>query len=169
MRFPDLSKAIGDTLWAVIGAAATRAYMPERLTGDLDIAVAASDAPEVSRRLRAAGCEQLGPPAIGGSAWRTPEGFPVEVIELDDPWARDALREAQTQGDAQGLPVMPLRYLVLLKLRSSRAQDVADISRMLGQADEPALDAVRRVIAEQMPDAIEDVESLIALGKLELS
>ena len=35
-----------------------------------------------------------------------------------------------------GLPIIDLPYLVLMKLSASRTQDLADISRMLGLADE---------------------------------
>mgnify|MGYP001252823881 CR=1 FL=1 len=63
--------------------------------------------------------------------------------------------------------MIALPYLVLMKLEASRVQDLADISRMLGLADDPALDQVRAVVRTYMDDAREDLESLIALGKLE--
>jgi hypothetical protein len=39
---------------------------------------------------------------------------------------------------------------------------------MLGQADEQALDRVRRFFQEHAPEDSADLESLIALGRLEL-
>ena len=75
--------------------------------------------------------------------------------------------EAQTNRDGQGLPVLPLPYLILMKFRASRAQDVADITRMLGQAGEVQLNAVREVFERWLPGNDEDLESLIALGQLE--
>ncbi len=166
--FPDLSHVLGDTPYAVVGAAAVRAYMPERMTSDLDVAISSSDSEEARTRLRAAGYVYGGELAIGGSTWTTPERFPVDVIELDTPYAREAIAAAQRNRDAFGQPVMPLAYLILLKLESGRTQDIADISRMLGQADEAALDAVRRAVMEFSPDAAEDIESLITLGRLEM-
>ena len=66
-----------------------------------------------------------------------------------------------------GIPVIALPYLVLMKLYAGRSQDIADITRMLGGADEDALGEVRAAVARFMPDAGEDVESMIALGRLE--
>ena len=40
---------------------------------------------------------------------------------------------------------------------------------MLGGADETALRLVRRAVQDFLPDAVEDLESLIVLGKLERS
>jgi len=45
MRFPDLGPILTPVQWAVIGAVAARLYMPERVTRDLDVAVAGSDGP----------------------------------------------------------------------------------------------------------------------------
>ncbi|MCX6359462.1 MAG: hypothetical protein NT029_06645 [Armatimonadetes bacterium] len=168
MRFPDLSGALGDLPHAVIGAAAARAYMPERMTSDLELAIALADARSARERLRAAGLTYLGELAIGGSGWRTSAGFPVDVVELSALWADDALAEAGRNRDINGQPVLPLPYLVLMKLDAGRAQDIADISRMLGQADDCALAAVRHAVSDYHPDAAEDVESLITLGKLEI-
>lgn len=38
-RFPDLTPVLGPVPWAVVGAVATRLYMPERGTQKLDIVV----------------------------------------------------------------------------------------------------------------------------------
>jgi hypothetical protein len=54
-----------------------------------------------------------------------------------------------------------------MKLQASRAQDIADLSRMLGGADEELLGQFRAVVKTYMDDALEDLESLITLGKLE--
>lgn len=42
-----------------------------------------------------------------------------------------------------------------------------DVSRMLGGADERTLQQVRSVVMTYMRDAVEDLENLIYLGKLE--
>lgn len=54
-----------------------------------------------------------------------------------------------------------------MKLQARGVQDLADIARMLGAADEAALQQVRTVIMIYMPDALKDVESMIMLGRLE--
>jgi hypothetical protein len=66
-------------------------------------------------------------------------------------------------------PVIDLPYLVLMKMEASRTTDLSDISRMLGQANVLELDAVREVIRMYDPNSLEDLESLIQLGKLEMS
>jgi hypothetical protein len=65
------------------------------------------------------------------------------------------------------LPILPLRFLALMKFQSGRVQDIADITRMLGQADPSVLDAVRALFKQFAPADLSDLESLITLGKLE--
>ena len=54
-----------------------------------------------------------------------------------------------------------------MKLQASRGIDIGDLTRMLGGADETALDVVRKTVKTYLYDAVEDLESLIVLGKLE--
>jgi len=63
---------------------------------------------------------------------------------------------------------MPLPYLVLMKLQASRTIDLADISRMMGQADEVTRNETRQLVKKYLPSASEDLEGLIYLGQLEL-
>ena len=168
MQWPDLTPVLQDILWAAIGAVATRAYMPERVTRDLDAAIRAEDAPRARERLQQAGWRHVGELSVGGSRWADPTGQEVDIVELADGWTEEAIALAQANRDQQGLPILPLPYLVLTKLRAGRVQDVADISRMLGQATEEQLQAVRDVVATYSPEDLEDVESLAALGRREL-
>jgi hypothetical protein len=55
-----------------------------------------------------------------------------------------------------------------MKFQAGRVQDVADITRMLGQAREETLAAVRRLFTALLPEEMADLESLIALGQLEM-
>lgn len=153
--------------WAVVGAAATRLYMPERMTQDFDIAIAVADAGETRCRLTVAGLVKLGDLSIDRSQWQTAEGLRMDVIEGYDPWWPEALAEAQSNRDAQGLPILPLPYLTLMKFNASRTIDLGDISRMLGLADDAAIDRVRVVFQRYTPDDREDLESLIVLGRME--
>ncbi len=166
--WPNLNLVLEPLNWAVVGAVATRLYMPERATLDFEIIIHAVDGKEARRKLSAAGFIYRGELSVGGSSWTTPEGESVDVLESKDKWLTQALEEAQTNKDAQGLPIMPLQYLALMKFRAGRVQDLADITRMLGQADDTTLDAVRTVFAEYHPSDIEDLESMITLGKLEM-
>ncbi len=55
-----------------------------------------------------------------------------------------------------------------MKLSASRTQDLADVSRMLGLAEEKELGKIRKIIKTYLPTAAEDLESLLTLGKLEI-
>lgn len=167
MQFPEIGSVLSPVLWAVVGAAATRLYMPERMTSDLDILIDAQDAAIARERLTQAGATYQGELSIGGSSWILPDGFPLDVLEGREDWVESAIREAQTNRDAADLPVLPLPYLVLMKFQASRVQDLADTTRMLGLAAEEQRAAVRAVFARWLPEEQEDLESLIALGKLE--
>ena len=145
------------TPFVIVGAVATSLYMPERVTKDIGVLVLASDAGDLHAELADAGWRRVGTLTVGGTRWPTP-GELLDVIESNEPWAEEAV----------GLPVIALPYLVLMKLQASRLQDLADIVRMLGQSDKPLRDQVRGVIGAHKPDALEDVESMIALGELEL-
>jgi len=168
VQWIDLTSVLSPIGWAVVGAVATRHYMPERMTQDLDIAIAAADSAEVRRKLKAAGFTYQGELSIGGSSWTAPEGTSVDVVEGIEEWWVHAIAAAQFNRDAQGLPILPLPYLVLMKFHAGRVQDLADVTRMLGQADDETLAAVRRLFARGAPNDREVLESLIALGKLEM-
>lgn len=165
-RWPDLRSILAGIPWAVVGAVGSRAYMPERATADLDVLVARDDAEEVHRRLVQAGFTAGPPLAIGGRNYTSPEGVPVDVLASDAPWTREAL--AQVRADPQGLPVLPLPYLVLMKVQAGRTQDLADAARMLGGASEEDRRAARELFGRWLPEALDDLESLIVLGELEL-
>jgi hypothetical protein len=168
VQWPDLTPLLAPIHWAVVGAAATRLYMPERVTQDFDIAIAVSDASQVRQKLSAAGYKQEGELSIGGSRWQSPAGLQIDVIEGHDSWWPQALAEAQSNRDEQGLPILPFAYLILMKFNASRTIDLGDIARMLGLADETDLARVRQLFLTYAPDDVQDLESLIRLGKLEM-
>jgi hypothetical protein len=87
------------------------------------------------------------------------------VIESNQPWVIQAIQNPNLSPDH--LPIIPLPYLVVMKLQASRTQDLSDISRMLGGADEIILQQVRIAVRSYCTDAVEDLESLIQIGKLE--
>jgi len=149
----------------VVGGVATRLYAPERMTDDLDVLVAAASAEAFYRELARGGATKGGLLAIGGSHWRLPDGTPLDVLEEDAAWVAEAM--AAPAAGPDGLPVIALPYLVLLKMRSSRGIDIGDLTRMLGAADEADLERTRRVVRTYMSDGEEDLESLIQLGRLE--
>lgn len=165
--WPDLSNVLTGIPWAVCGGVATRNYMPERGTQDLDVLVHQRDLATAEDRLRAHGAEFISPLSIGGSTWRLPGGTPLDVLEGRAPWTEKALRLAAGNRDQQGLPVLTLPYLVLMKMESDRLVDAGDIGRMLGMAGDDARDEVRDVVRTHRSDFLEDLESVIKLGDLE--
>ena len=90
------------------------------------------------------------------------------MVEMAEPWLPGAFEEAQQNRDCQGLPVLPLAYLVLMKFQAGRVYDLADITRMLGQAGERALDNVRQLFARYSPEEQEDLDSLIQLWRMKM-
>jgi len=163
--WPDLRDILRGIAWVVIGGVATRAYMPERMTKDLDILVQDEDGDEVIKRLKVAGYTVVSRLAVPGYLLHSPEGVEIDVLFSDAAWLTTALR--QPQYDVAGYPVLDLPYLVLMKLAAMRTQDWADVSRMLGLASDEDLNRVREVVVRYSPADSEDLESLIFLGKKE--
>lgn len=166
-KWPDLTEILREVPWATVGGVAMRHYAPERATVDLDVLIPSNQAEAARERLKQAGFRYEGELTVGNSTWVAPDGTPVDALEADAPWLGEALRQAQQNRDLQGLPVLPMPYFVLMTLRSGRTVDIADITRMLGLADGAVLEEVRATVWQWEPDAIEDIESMILLGRME--
>jgi hypothetical protein len=165
--WPDLRPILQGIPWIIVGAVATRAYMPERATKDLDVLVRHEDGDEALERLEAAGYSIISRLAVPGFLLHSPEGVEVDVILGDYAWLEEAL--AHPRQDPAGYSVLDLPYLVLMKVASSRGRDLGDLTTMLGLASEEELARVRDVVARYAPDEADDVESLIYLGQVEMS
>jgi hypothetical protein len=163
--WPDLQPILTDIPWVIVGGVATRAYMPERMTQDLDILIKAADEEVALARLKGAGYSVQSSLAIAGYQLRSPGGVEVDLLLGEAPWLEEALQKPER--DPAGYPVLSLPYLVLLKLEASRAQDIADVSRMLGWASDETLHEVRRIVRMYRPEDEEDLESLIFIGRQE--
>ena len=158
-----------EPMFGVIGAVGMRMYAPERATRDVDVVVAAADFDETERRLADALWQPLGKLSVGGSSWRSPDGqHDLDVLFRREPWWPEVIAEAQTNRDEQGLPVIPLKGQVWLKLMAGRTVDAGDLSRLLGLATEVQIVEVRAFLDEHA-DArdLQDFESLVQLGRLE--
>jgi len=166
LPWPDLRPILEGIPWVIVGGVATRAYMPERATKDLDILVRREDGDEVRERLEQAGYTFMTELAVPGFLVRSPEDMELDVILGDYPWLDEALTHPRQ--DMAGYPVLDLPYLVLMKMESSRLQDTADLSRMLGLASDEELERVRAVVARYAPTEMGDLESLIYLGRFEI-
>jgi hypothetical protein len=163
--WPDLRPILQGIDWAIIGGVATRAYMPERMTKDMDILVHKNDGETVIKHLEEAGYRIASELAVPGCLMVSPDGVEVDVLFGDHPWLKEALTHPSK--DPAGYPVLGMPYLVLMKLTAQRAQDWADASRILGWASDADLDEARAVVAKYSPEDSEDLESLIFLGKKE--
>lgn len=166
----------GDVPVFLVGAFAAAAYAPERYTKDVDYFVAAERYEDAQARLRAGEWSKtrtLAFPnaALGlhGSAW-TPRGGgqEIDLITSGQPWAREAFAVPASR-DANGRRVIPLAYLVLMKLDSSRAIDQADLSRMLGRLSAEQVEDVIRTVERHYhdPSAPDDVRQYHEIGKWE--
>lgn len=162
---PQIRPLLGEVPFAIVGGLATRRYMPERMTLDADVLVRPADLLQAEQALRDAGCRKRGPLTIGGSTWATQDGLELDLIALRAPWTDEAVASAITATDGQ--PYVNLPYLVLMKLASSRVQDLADISRMLAVADAASLTRTRALVARHRPGDADDLEQLIRLGCIE--
>lgn len=162
----NIKSIIKQTLFVVVGGIATRLYMPERMTDDLDILVLTEDADNIYRELTEVGSIKVGELSIGGSSWQLPDGSILDVLESQQSWVAVAIANPNITPD--NLPIIGLPYLILMKLQASRGIDMGDLTRMLGGADKTALELVRKTVKTYLPDAVEDLESLIVLGKLEM-
>ena len=163
--WPDLRPILKGIDWVIVGGVATRAYMPERMTKDLDILVHERDGEVVTTRLAAAGYQVSARLSIPGVLMISPEGVEVDILFGRYPWLGEALKNVAE--DAAGYPTIGLPYLILLKMEAQRTQDWADVSRMLGWAEDADLEAVRSVFQRFSPDDVEDLESLIYIGRQE--
>lgn len=162
----NLNLILKQAPFVIIGGVATRLYMPERMTLDLAILIQAEDATKIYQDLEIAGGQKIGILNIPGSQWQLSDNTSLKVLEADDEWVTEAVSNPNYAPD--GLPIIDLSYLILMKLSASRTQDLADVSRMLGLADENTLTKIKSVVKAYLSTAMEDLESLILLGKLEI-
>jgi hypothetical protein len=72
----------------------------------------------------------------------------------------------QRHGPNRALPYA-LPMLVITKLGEGGLQNFADVALLLGLADDGELAVVRSLAADDGPELAEDIENLIAIGKLE--
>ena len=166
INWPDLRNILKGIPWVLIGGVATRAYMAERVTKDMDVLVHERDGEEARKRLEAAGYVPVSRLIVPGVLLRSPDGVEIDLIYGRYPWLDNALAHAQT--DAAGYPVIALPYLVLLKMWATRDQDWTDITRMLTTATDEQINDVRKVIAQHSPEDSDDLETMIYLAKREM-
>ncbi len=177
-RIGSILNAVGRP-WATMGAIATRPYRPERTTLDFDVLIRPEELTAFEEGMLRAGFRRdrdlVFPhqPRWGGSSWnRSADEMDVDLIAIDLPWVEDAIHEAGSALDAEGLPILPLRYLVLTKIEWMRGKDVTDLAEVLGVAvrrgDEDSLERTRRLLRRYLPHLEEDYDQLLQLGEWEI-
>lgn len=163
LPLPDLSFL--PVPWVIVGGVALRAYAPERMTLDLDILIAEADVPRARRAFEAAGYQLAGELSIGGLTFIRADAPGVDVLFGSAPWTADAL--AHPVYDRAGYPVIPLPYLVLMKLEAGRSIDMGDLSRLIGLAPAAERTLLRQTVERYRPDLLEDYDALVQLADLE--
>jgi hypothetical protein len=164
-----------DLLYAIIGGIATTFYMPARNTQDLDLLILADDAERLEQALIGQGWIQLenihihsDDVEIMGGAWRSAEGELLDLLYTPNlAWARTALHPKNTMTAPDGLRVIALPYLILLKLLARRNRDILDIEELLQYCDEQKIAEIRAVIAKAMPALAEDLDQHIAIAQMD--
>ncbi len=87
----------------IIGGVATRAYMPERVTKDLDILVDRTDGPEVIERMKKAGYLVVSELAVPGYLLCSAEGIEIDVLFGRYRWLKEAFAQPQYFPNLAGL------------------------------------------------------------------
>ncbi len=164
---PPLGDILGTTPWVLVGGLALRAYIPERMTLDVDILIHERDSEAVRTALIAAGYRMLGQLSIGGFSVQLPEpgAQPLDVLTRTDRWLDAAL--ADPAYDSAGFPVLPRTYLILLKLQAGRTQDLADVQRLVAFTSPTERGEIKQTVQSESPELVEDLEALFALADLE--
>jgi hypothetical protein len=164
---PDLRRILNAVPWVLVGGLALRAYMPERMTLDVDILVHERDDAQVRQALIAAGYSLTGELSIGGFSVQAadPTEAPIDVLTRTDAWLDEAL--AAPILDPAGHPVLGRPYLILLKLQAGRTQDLADVQRLLARTPTAERETIRRLVNHESPELAEDYDSLCTLADLE--
>ncbi|GAB4442735.1 MAG: hypothetical protein OHK0015_41790 [Chloroflexi bacterium OHK40] len=164
---PDLATMLGSIRWVIVGGLALRAYIPERMTLDVDILVHERDAGQARQAFLAAGYHVIAELTIGGFTVQ-PLGAETPVIDIitrADNWLDQALL---TPGhDPAGYPVLGRPYLTLMKLQAGRTQDLADVQRLIASAPAAERAITRELVLRESPELVEDFDALCTLADLE--
>ena len=102
----SLNNVIKQALFVVVGGVATRLYMPERMTLDLDILVRVGDAELIYEDLRQANGRKIGDLSIAGSQWKLDDETSLDVLEFEGNWVNEALSSPNYASD--GLPIIEI-------------------------------------------------------------
>lgn len=161
---PDLQHMLAPIRWVLIDGLALRAYIPERMTLDIDILIHERNAEVARAAMLKAGYHVTAQLSIGGFSVQggDPTAPPIDILTRADAWLDTAL--AQPVADPAGYPVLGRPYLILLKLQAGRTQDLADVQRLLAHVPQPQRKAIRQIVLCYASDLVEDYDSLCTLA-----
>jgi hypothetical protein len=137
--------------YALAGYLAVLHYIPpsaERGTKDADFAVPYGYADRVAKAAEEAGYKVKSLP-IGGFQLSKP-GVVIDLINrhprLDQLFA-DAVKAAEAErADPEDVPVVPLKYLVTMKMVSGSRKDTGDVEHMLMEVADEDYPAIRDIV-----------------------
>lgn len=173
----DIARAVSAELreqgvpHAIIGGLAVGAHGWARMTRDIDVLVPSDvDLDELLVLGERASPLALPETFVGRSAVRA--GVEIDVMAPAEGGAMEVLDDAIADAETvDGLPVLALGPLVLMKLVSGRARDDADIVEMLKASkddiDETA-DDVASYLEQNSVGLLDDFDSLVAQATWEL-
>lgn len=154
--------------FAVCEGMAVNYYARPRQTDDLDIVILIQDRETWDAFFRDNGWSRNGPLSIGGWTYSNGE-LEIDVLISDADWAVQAIAEAQDDLH-DGLPIMPLAWLIWMKLDAGRTGDQTDVSHMLGRL---TVEEFKKIVMTLSPwlsiEDREDLESLYQLGRWEMN
>ena len=153
--------------FAICGGVAVNYYARPRQTADLDMVVLAHDAALWDAFFHEHGWIKKGSLSIGG--WTYTDGeTEIDVLVSEASWRERAVSEAQ-HNLHDGLPIIPLVWLVWMKLDAGRTGDQTDISHMLATLPREEFRGIVTTLQPWLsPEDHEDLESLYELGRWEL-
>lgn len=158
--------ASAPTAFAVCGGIAVNYYARPRHTDDLDLVILSADWGIWDSYLQSQGWKRKGPLSIGG--WTYSDGtMDLDLLALDADWVASAIRDAQASFH-DDLPIIPLSWLVWMKLDAGRTGDQTDISHMIGPLAETDFAVLLEMLTPWLSiEDREDLEALYELGKWE--
>lgn len=154
----EFTANIQDIPHAIIGGHAISIHGHPRTTSDVDILVSPTHAKTVAERMALSDISTL---TIGGLSGTAPNGTPVDLVSLNEPWADEAIATAVNTPHGK---VVAKPYLVLMKLWASRgAQDDTDMLYTLKGMSDQEVQQVRDLVKKHLPNEVEDLESMISM------
>ncbi|GAC1498254.1 MAG: hypothetical protein NVS1B14_01190 [Vulcanimicrobiaceae bacterium] len=169
-------KILREIPYMLVDAHAANAYMPPRNTRDVDMLVQDSDFPKVEQRLREAGWSKnrnlMFPNAklgLFGSAWHHDKtDDEMDVLSSNQSWMAEAFTRTPVY-DRNGARVIPLPFIIFMKIDSARATDQGDLARMLGRLADSEVETIIKTIGRYYddPQAPDDVRQYAAVGRWE--